>query len=260
MKNLLTLMSLGILVLTGSALAVDLNGDGIDDSFTNFTVPSSLEVGDIAVINTGGGVGDLVSRIGALGYSISTIPMDSELETLLNYSVVILPVSHAALGNYATFDALADDYHMYVNSGGGLWIGQPNPFQMPDNTADITWAPYALTVHNGYDLADCPPVVSDDTHCITNGMSGTVFSFPADTALSYADDWQVLVVGNSSGMPGVMFAEYGSGKVLVELGHPSSGSLCPVDDTAFQQYLECLAGGTVATMEINWGSLKTYFR
>jgi len=260
MRTLLTILCLGLFV-TVPVLAADLNGDGVDDSYIDHFVSASLEVGEIAVVDIGGGgVGDFLSRITGLGYSISTIPANSTLETLLNYSVVILPVGHGSATHHATFDALADDYHMYVSSGGGLWIAQPNPYQMPGGTADITWAPYALTLQNEYNGDDCPPMIVDSTHCITEGMSDTVFSFPGDDAISYASDWQVLVTGSVTGRPGVMFAEYEGGKVLVELGHPSMGSLCPADDLAFQRYLECLAGGTVATSEMSWGSLKANFR
>jgi len=261
MRKLLVVLGLGIFVFTVPTQAADLNGDGVDDSYISPSIYSSLEVGDIAVIDTeDGSVGTFLDRIGGLGYSITTIPLDSTLETWLNYSIIILPVGHANLTNYATFDALADDLHMYVNSGGGLWVGQPNPYQMPSGTADITWVPYALTLQYEYNESDCPPEVSDATHCITQGLPSTIFSFPADNAISYADDWQVLVVGNTTNRPGVMFAEYGSGKVLVEFSHPSPFSGCPIDDAALQRYLECLDSGTVAISEINWGSLKANFR
>ncbi len=165
MKTMLAILCLGIVVVAAPVFAADRDADGVDDSHLSFAISSGLEVGEIAVVNTANGAqGDYVDRITALGYSISIIPANSSLETLLNYAVVILPVGHGNATNYSTIDALADDYHMYVNSGGGLWIGQPNPYQMPDGTADITWAPYELTLQYLYDSSDCPVNVDDTSH------------------------------------------------------------------------------------------------
>lgn len=261
MKTLLAFLCLGIVMVAAPVFAVDQDADGVDDSHISFAFTSGLEVGEIAVVNTANGSqGDYVNRITALGYSISIIPANSTLETLLNYAVVILPVGHGSATNYATIDALSDDYHMYVNSGGGLWIAQPNPYQMPDGTADINWAPYELTLQFEYNGDDCPVNVDDPSHCITEGMADEAFSFPGDNAISYGAEWQVLATGSVTGRPGVMFAEYGGGKVLVEMGHPAPGSLCAAGDPAFTRYLECLVGGIVATSETNWGSMKANYR
>ena len=257
----LVVFCLGIFVSPAPSLAADLNNDGLDDTYNSASIVTNLEVGNIAVVDTGEGVvWDYVNRISALGYTVTTIAEGSPLEILLNYAVVILPVGHANVTHYNNFDGLADDYHMYVNAGGGLWVGQPNPFNMPGGTADITWVPYALTVQAGYTSADCPALIFDPTHCITQGQPTTNFSFPADNAENYASAWQVLVVGGSTGRPSVMYAEYGAGKILVELGHPSTSSICAMDDAAIERYLECLDSGTVATSETSWDSIKASFR
>ncbi len=249
-----------ILMIT-PVLATDLDLDGIKDNFQHPSSPVSTEIGDIAVVDTGdGSVDNFITRIGALGYSITTIPVDSGLETLLNYSLVILPVSHAAPATYSIFDGLASDYHTYVNLGGGLWIGQANPYGMPNDQAQITWVPYELTLSVWYDYADCPPVIVDATHCITEGFPNTTFSFPADTVESYGPEWQVLCQGPATGRPSVMFAIYGSGSVLVELCHPSPSSGCPVDDAALNQYVICTTGGVTGLESSSWSSVKTLYR
>ena len=241
--------------------AADLDQNGLDDKSDLPSAVVPTDVGDIAVVDTGSSsVSAVVNRLLDLGYPVTTIPVSSGLDVLVIYSLVILPVSHGDAQNYSTFEGLASDYHMYVNTGGGLWVGQPNPYGMPGNQATITWVPYALTLHNGYQSEDCPPVIVDSDHCITTGLAGTQFSFPGDEVLDMGSEWHVVVEGGSTGRPGVMVAEYGSGKILVELGHPSNAAGCPIDDAALERYVECTIAGVVAVERTTWSEIKAQFR
>ena len=265
LRVVIAILAIGVLLAT-PVWAVDRNHDGLADgdaSGANLSssASGSRDEGDIAVVNTGdGAVSIYVDRLTGLGYPVFTIPADSDLEVLLGYSLVILPVGHSNSDNHATFAALAADYIDYVNSGGGLWVGQPNPFGMPGNEATITWVPYLLTLHNEYPSVDCLLTIVDPDHCITEGLPDTEFSWPGDTVLEMGPEWEVLVDGTVSGLPGVLFATAGAGKILVELTHPSTGSYCPPDDAALDRYVMCTMGGVVATENATWSTVKTLYR
>jgi len=261
MKRLAPIAILSLILVAGVAMAADSDRDGLDDAIAAPAPAPTLDAGEIAVVDTGSGtVANFVDRLTGLGYTVVTIPMNSGVDVLLEYSLVILPTSHASNDSYANFDGLADDYHTYVSSGGGLWISQPNPFDRPGGQDVITWAPYALTVASAYTLDDCPPVIVDATHCITEGLPDTQFSFPADQVVDMGPEWQVLVEGPATGSPGILVAEYGEGKVLVELAHPSGSASCPIDDAAFDRYASCTMAGTVATENATWGDVKALYR
>ena len=259
MKRMVLALTAIAMICAAPLWAADNNNDGIDDDIAIIVQSAAADEGDIAIVDTGD-AGSYIERLTAIGYPVDTIGMDSDLEMLLEYSLVILPVSHASAATYANFDGLAADYIEYVSLGGGLWVGQPNPYQMPGDTADITWVPYALTLHNAYNLDDCPTVIVDPSHCITEGLPNTQFSFAGDTVLEMGPEWQVLTEGFASGMPSVFVATYGDGRILVELGHPSLGALCPPDDAALERYVSCTMGGIVGTENASWSTVKTLFR
>lgn len=257
LSSLLLLSTALLLSALSSGFAADHDHDGLADDAETLSTTTVPTTAPIAIVDTGNSaVGILLSRLTSLGYAVTTIPMNSGLSTLILHQLVILPVGHGQLGNYATFDSLSSDYNLYVNSGGRLWVGQPNPYQMPGGQATITWVPYALTVDYLYDLADCPPVVFDDTHCITQNAGNTNFSFPADTVVQMGPQWQVLVVGSVTGNPSVMVATSGMGKVLVEFGHPSPSANCPHDDFALDRYVTCLLTPPVPIEQVSWGEIK----
>lgn len=264
----IALLAVGVLC-AAPVWAVDRNHDGLSDSSAaNLNIGTDpgahdalLDEGDIAIVDTGDfSVSIFVTRLTGLGYPVYTIPVDSDLEVLLGYSLVILPVSHAASETFDNFNGLASDYIDFVNTGGGLWLSQPNPFGMPDNTATITWVPYLLTLSNAYLGDDCALNIVDPNHCITEGLPNAQFSFPGDTALELGPEWEILVEGSVTGSPGVLYAEYGAGKILVELTHPAPGSVCPMDDDALERYVMCTMGGVVATEGATWSTVKSLYR
>ena len=259
----LTFLTLALNLLALPVFAADRNGNGVGDEH-EIRMPLELERTDamIAIVDIGtAAVADYISRLAALGYAVNPIPVDSDLETLLNYNLVILPVGHGDVPTYSTFDALKDDYRSYVEVGGGLWVGQPNPWQHSGGTADITWVPYELTLWGEYNENDCPAWLTDVQHCITAGYYDANFSFPADTVLNLGIQWEILVVGLMSGNPGVLTSEYGAGKILVEFGHPSLLAICPIDDTALRQYVECTVGSnSVATEELSLDEVKALYQ
>ena len=128
------------------------------------------------------------------------------------------------------------------------------------NQCEITWVPYYLFIDSGYDSGDCPAGVVDNTHCITEGLPGAQFSLPGDTVIEMGSEWQVLTEGAASGLPGVLVAEYGAGRILVEFGHPNPGALCAPDDAAMERYVQCTIEMPVATADASWSEVKARFR
>ncbi len=248
-------------VLVSPVLAVDRDSDGLDDSIGDIGLPPILDEGEIAIVDTGSStIAYYADRLTNLGYTVVTIPLNSDLTVLSQYPLVILPVSHAQASTYYTFDGLAGDYQSYVSAGGGLWVGQPNPYGMPGNTATLTWVPYLLTINNGYDNSDCPTVIVDPDHCITTGLPNTNFSFTADTVVAMGSEWQLLCEGSVTGNPSVLWAPFGGGRILVEFCHPSPSSICPIDDAALDRYASCAMSGPTVLERSVWGDVKTLFR
>lgn len=241
-------------------LAADVDLDGVDDAVQ--PEPGTYnERANVAIVEAGtGGVADFQARLAATGHTSTLIPVTSGYATLSQYEVVLLPVSHATPAYYSTLNGLAADYHSYVNDGGKLWIGQPNPYQMPGNTADITWAPYVLTINNAYNPADCPVVIVEPTHCIAQGITGADLPFPGDSVLEMGEEWVIISLGPATGSPSVFFAEYGCGACLVELGHPSPNAVCPYTNAGFSRMIECLLEAAPSPTESStWGQIKSYF-
>ena len=206
------------LLVSGPALAQDLNSDGLQDEIVGPPVIVNA-VANIAIVDTGeSAIGDYQARLQALGHTVTTIPLNSNLATLVLYEVVLLPVSHANAATIGNFQALANDYIQYVQGGGCLYIGQPNPFNVGGQQAAISWAPYALTVNANYNLSDCPPTIANPQLCETLGLAGADLPFPADTVVSMAAQWNVLTRGAVTNNPGALSAAFGSGHVVVDLG------------------------------------------
>ena len=214
---------------------------------------------EIAVVDILGSYADnYVSRLTGLGYSVTAIPRDSGLDVLSSYALVILPESHGNSVNYDMTNSLAADYLSYVEGGGGLWVSQPNPFGHIGHTATITWVPYLLTLYYYYDLNDCPPVIVDAEHCIAVDLPAAQFSYPGDTATEFGPEWHVVVEGAVTGNPSVFTAEHGSGRILVELGHPGN-SYCPVPDEVLQRYVECTLSPTSGVERSSWSAVKARY-
>jgi len=191
---------------------------------------------------------------------VTTIPLNSNLATLLLYQVVVLPISHASVATLGNFQALANDYVQYVQGGGCLFIGQPNPFNVAGQQATITWAPYALTVNALYNGADCPAVIANPQLCETQGLAGSDLPFPADTVISLAAQWTVLTRGPVTNNPGAFSAAYGGGHVVVDLGHPSTGSVCPYTNAGIGRLVDCCLTVATPVDGSTWGQIKGTYR
>jgi hypothetical protein len=193
----------------------------------------------IGIINTDG-ADTPFDRLQNLGYNnINLIPAQSGLETFLQHDVIYLPVGWAQGygGAPDTILQYSEDYKTYVTMGGGLFLEQPNPYTLPGDSLVVTLLPVPVTFHYFYNQDDYPPVVVDPLHEITNGLSGDVLPFPADSIPSLDAMYHVLVQGRISGNPSLFVAEYGSGKILVHTAHPSATATHPFSDTAYMRMI-----------------------
>jgi hypothetical protein len=249
-----------LLLVASAASAQDANWNGLDDSSDGADYPPGFQDGPVAIVDTGdGSIANFQDRLDAAGYTHVLIPMNSGYDTLSQYDAVILPVGHGSACCYNTIAANAADYHQYVADAGCLYVCQPNPYNI-SQPADIPWVPYGLTLNAYYDLADCPPTITDPDHCMAQGLQGSDLPFPADQAIGYDPEWEVVEVGQATGYPGLITAPYGSGHVLVDMGHPSPGALCPYTNDGFAQMMSCCLGPPTPVEDASWGSLKTLYR
>jgi hypothetical protein len=261
MRSLLLLAVTSLLLSASPAGAVDLDHNGLDDSIGPSDAAAPREDASVAIVDTGDqAVNDYANRLTAAGYGYTLITPGSDYSVLSLYDAVLLPVGHGSSCCWNTFNALADDYHRYVNDGGCLYIGQPNPYDLQGQQADITWAPYALRLYAFYDPGDCPPTIEDPNACETESLTGDDLPFPGDQALEVGPEWSIFSAGPLTGYPSLLGASYGTGHAIVELGHPSPGALCPYSDIGFATWFGCCLSGPVATESTTWGTLKALYR
>jgi hypothetical protein len=185
----------------------------------------------------------------------------SDNNVLSQYDLVILPTSHGSSCCVGTLTGLAGDYLQFISDGGCLYVAQPNPFDQPGQNLTVPWVPYELTLNALYDANDCPSVITDPSHCIADGVSGSDLPFPGDIVLSMGAQWDVVAQGSLTGRPSVFTATSGAGNVLVELGHPSPNSICPYSNAGFENMVTCcLETGPTPVIESSWGKVKTTYR
>lgn len=239
--------------------ASDRNLDGRDDDATAGRVPVSRTAStNVAIVQTDDtqSIADFTVRLNTLGYSPTLIPPTSNFATLSGYDLVVLPVSHASITWYANFDGLKDDYKSFVNGGGCLYVGQPNPMNAPNL---ISWLPYTLKLDFQFTFTTCTRDVLDASACTVEGLTGDEMPWPADTALEVGPEW--TIVEESAGVPGLLVADYGAGHINVDLGHPSPQVGCPTSDACFAKMIECCLGTPpVPTRASTWGGVKSRYR
>lgn len=239
--------------------AEDANFDGLDDSAVIANhLGGGVRTSTVAIVETDDdtSIDAFVARLAALGYTPAFIPPASDYAVLSGYDVVILPVSHASDPWYPTFNALAADYKEYVNAGGCLYVGQPNPFNDPKV---ITWLPYHLKLNFQFTFTTCTRDILDPSACAAEGMTGDDLPWPAETTLEMGSEW--TVVESSDGVPGLLVATYGAGHINVDFGHPSYDVGCAYSDAGFAQMFECcLDAGPVPVLQTTWGRIKSTYR
>lgn len=242
-------------LIAGVAGAADLDRDGVDDAWRSpYEGGSQAGEATIAVINTGDhSVGDFIFRLSALGYTVTTIPVDSKIDVLRGYAMVLLPVRHADYRD--VLNQLAQDYHDFVGSGGCLYIAQPN------QSMQISWAPHDLVLDRGYDYEGCERSIEDPDECAARGLAPEDLPYPFDTVVTAASEWRVLVTENGNGSAGALVSSFGLGSAVVDLGNPEGGAFCEFTDEGLLQMVTCcIDRGPVPVIDSTWGSIKSRYR
>jgi len=222
---------LGI-VLPGSA--ADLNYDGVDDSVVISPHEASVGPATVGIVNVGE-VNDYLPWLTQLGYSYSLIPVDSNYAILSQYALVLLPATHGQEQGYDFLAKRSGDYHQYVNDGGCLYVGQPNPYQQPPA---IPWVPYLLELDAVYSSNPCSRYITDPYHCMTAGLFAGDLPQAYDTVLALGPEWEVLVRETGTEKPCLFTSHYGAGHVVVDLGSPGL-LFCAYTIDGFQRMIEC---------------------
>jgi len=173
-------------------------------------------------------------RLSGLGYSITLISPDSGLTTFQQYDIVYLPEDWAneVIGDYDIIESHAPDYQAYIKAGGSLFSDQPNPYLQPASTVTPSLLPYPITFFYSYTLDDLP-IIQNPNHEITQGLTDEEMPFPADQMLNIDSRYEVLVVGRKTGVASLVVGEYGSGRILVQTGHPSTDANHPFSDEVY---------------------------
>jgi hypothetical protein len=220
--------------------AADLNQDGLDPDSQAQKDVGKIETDPIPELSIGmietGDYQFPKNRLTALGYpDITLISPDSGLATFQQYDIVYLPVLWAQVGDgdFGTIESHAADYQAYVQSGGGLFIDQPNPYNQPGDRVTPTLLPYPITFYNWYNTGDWPPIIVDPNHEITQGLPADEMPGPADRMQNVDANYDVLVVGAATGDASLVVTEYGSGRILAQTAHPSASSMNPFSDEVY---------------------------
>jgi hypothetical protein len=179
-----------------------------------------------------------------LGYSINLIPREAGIETFRRYDIVYIPVGWAqsSYGDYDVLEEHADDYHTYVNEGGGLFIDQPNPYGQPGGIVTPNLLPLPITFNYQYNLNESPLVIVDTNHDITKNLPPEDMPYPADQLTNVDPAYQILVKGNATNSPSLVVGQYGNGRILVQAGHPSPTAYNPFSDEIYNRMVKWVAG------------------
>ena len=227
--------------------ASDVNQDGLSD-LTGLEKNSKYsniisEASDISIgLIKSGSYTSAADRLIKSGFTrITQIDVNAGIDTLSKYNVIYLPVNWASegAGHAETIQKFRADYIQYVNNGGGLLIEQPNP--NPD-TITVTIVPKPVFIEYSYTLEDFPPVITDSSHYLTQGLTAEELPFPADQIDTLDAMYHVLTRGKLTGSPGLFVAEHGKGKILFEMAHHSTGATHPLSDSTFVRMFSWVAG------------------
>ena len=152
------------------------------------------------------------TRLTALGADVTQVNASDLTSTMLSqYTVVWI-----ALGGTNSVDTAgkSDIIRNYVYEGGGLIVEQPNIVGAPQ------CLPYEFQIKSTFTekQVTCIRTIFDSTHCLMEGLENEQTPPAYDTVGTIAPEWTVLVNGGISN-PTLSIANYGTGRVIVELGN-----------------------------------------
>ncbi len=170
----------------------------------------------IAVVQAGDSHATCVQRLErALGVKVDTIPVDSKIEILRKYDVVVFGSSWAQC-NWKEISERRQDYAEFVRRGGGVLMFQPNPHQFPNDELEIDLLPATYRVNNWYNDSG---VKREGAHPITEKLADRDMPYPADRIIEHSREWKVLARGTDSGGASLIVARIGRGRAAVDADH-----------------------------------------
>jgi hypothetical protein len=185
------------------------------------------------------------ARFRLLGYSVAIAPVfDLKQGDLSAHQVVFLPTAWAnSAQTYSAFQEKAPLFLDFVKAGGGLIVGQPNPFEQPGKICTPKLLPYPITFYCMYEESDSQRINLTQRHYITEDLPPDALPFPADQMREIdRKNYQVLVMGARSESPSLAVTEWGQGRVVVITANENPASKVPFSDELLRRIVTWAAG------------------
>lgn len=204
----------------------------IPDPKEMLSVSEPLDVA-IAVLKTkGSGHKDAYDRLKLSGFNnVKYIAAPIDKGHLKGVDMLYLASGWAAYGGeyYQSIESSSNVVHKYIESGGGLFVEQPNPYKNgEDQKVTPNILPYKITFNFRNSPFELAGVNSE--HEITKNIGNYILPYPSDD-MEYIDSkYEVLVEGKSLKTSPLLVANYGKGKILVCTHSPSRNGLHRTSD------------------------------
>jgi len=125
----------------------------------------------------------------------------------------------------------------YVANGGALIVGQPNPFNQPNNEVEITILPSSIVVNSAVPTGEFAIVELED-HPLVEGLNVFELPVPSDEVTLNEEEWDVIVKGGVTSFPSLAHSNYGLGDVLLFISASSPNAFNPVSDAFYTRMIQ----------------------
>ncbi len=136
----------------------------------------------------------------------------------------------------------ANQFHAFVKRGGGLIVGQPNPYSVTGQVCTPALLPYPVTFHYWYDKRQPSRETVSHEHFITEDVAVDNLPFPADTIRSIDPRYKALARQTSTRRISLAVCEFGQGRVVIHTGPDGYNSPYPTGDEVFKRMVVWAAG------------------
>jgi hypothetical protein len=159
-----------------------------------------------------------------LSEPLAVIPLESELDVLADYDLVILCAGWAYdRAKRARVLERASTTQAYVEQGGGFLMFQPNDI----DAVNIDLVQYWFKDYAGFTYHDDPEIHVHD-HPVTSGLVAEDAPYPTDQILDMDPRWNVLARGSRTHNPSLLVGEHSGrervGRFALDLDNPINES------------------------------------
>ncbi|MCI0464340.1 MAG: hypothetical protein L0Z62_45985 [Gemmataceae bacterium] len=196
----------------------------------------------VLVVQLSEGEGPAAARLRKLRFEVVALPWKQvDVERLKNVDVILLPTGWAGrTDSYEHLESKKDQFHGFINRGGGLLICQPNPLQPGTRTPRLL--PYPITFQNQYDATDPERVNLDPAHFITDDLPGSDLPFPFDPMLEVDRRYTLLARQKSTGWASLAVCRFGDGRVVVQTANENPAASIRLGDEILRRMVVWAAG------------------